>query len=391
MSADTVRLARVALACLVEPGDRDLGMLVRQVGPVKGLGQLLDGGLSARLRDAARLRLGKDLPGGEVDPWRLARSVLDSADRLGARVVIPEDDEWPSQLDDLIRIARPGAGRAVERNTDPPHCLWVRGTAALDEAFDRAVAVVGARAASQYGTYVATEMAYGLANRGWTVVSGGAFGIDAAAHRAALGAEGLTAAVLASGLDRPYPLAHANLFDRISEAGLLISEWPFGSAPHRLRFLIRNRVIAALTRGTVVVEAAHRSGARQTLGRARALGRAAMAVPGPVTSGTSMGCHEELREEGTRLVTDYKEVLEEVGRIGDDLTTPARGPQRPHDTLDPLSNQLLDAVLPRRVRTAEEIAAAAGVTGTEARRTLPMLVEAGFVIEHDGGYRLARR
>ncbi|GII20639.1 DNA-processing protein DprA [Planosporangium mesophilum] len=382
--ADEVRLARVALGCLTEPGNRELGMLVRRVGPVEGLDRLVRGSVSERLAEAARLRLTD-----ATDARVLARSLLGDADRLGARVVTPEDDEWPRQLDDLVRLSRAADGRAVERDTDPPHCLWVRGDVALDEAFDRSVAVIGARAASNYGTYVATEMAHGLAERGWTVVSGGAYGIDAAAHRAALAAGGLTAAILASGLDRPYPLGHANLFDRIGESGLLVSEWPFGSAPHRMRFLIRNRVIAAATRGTVVVEAAGRSGARQTLGRARALGRAAMAVPGPVTSAMSVGCHAELRQEGTRLVNDHGEVIEEVGRIGDDLAPTPRGPERPHDTLDPLAAQLLDAVLPRKARTAEEVAAAAGVSGRDARRTLPTLVAAGFVVEHDNGYRLA--
>jgi DNA processing protein len=381
---DDVRLARVALGCLAEPGNRELGVLVRQAGPVEGLDRLLNGSVSQRLAEAARLRLTDN-----VDARDLARRLLDTADRLGARAVTPEDDEWPRQLDDLVHISRAADGRAVDRDTDPPHCLWIRGDTGLDEALDRSVALVGARAASNYGTYVATEMAHGLAERGWTVVSGGAFGIDAAAHRAALAAGGLTAAILACGVDRPYPLGHASLFDRIGEAGLLISEWPFGCAPHRLRFLIRNRVIAAMTRGTVVVEAASRSGARQTLGRARALGRAAMAVPGPVTSAMSVGCHAELREEGTRLVNDYKEVLEEVGRIGDDLAPTPRGPDRPHDTLDPLAAQLLDAVLPRKARTAEEVAAVAGVSGRDARRTLPTLVDAGFVIEHDTGYRLA--
>jgi DNA processing protein len=381
---DDIRLARVALGCLAEPGNHELGVLVRQVGPVEGLGRLLTGCVSQRLAEAARLRLVDN-----VDARDLARRLLDAADRLGARAVTPEDDEWPHQLDDLVRISRAADGRAVERDTDPPQCLWVRCSTRLDEAFDRSVAVVGARAASNYGTYVATEMAHGLAGRGWTVVSGGAFGIDAAAHRAALAAGGLTAAILACGVDRPYPLGHANLFDRIGQAGLLVSEWPFGSAPHRLRFLIRNRVIAAATRGTVMVEAAGRSGARQTLGRSRALGRAVMAVPGPVTSAMSVGCHAELREEGTRLVNDYQEVIEEVGRIGDDLAPIPRGPDRPHDTLDPIAAQLLDAVLPRRARTAEEIAAAAGVSGRDARRTLPTLVDAGFVVEHDTGYRLA--
>jgi DNA processing protein len=179
------------------------------------------------------------------------------------------------------------------------------------------------------------------------------------------------------------------MFDEIGETGLLISEWPFGSAPHRIRFLIRNRVIAALTRGTVVIEAALRSGSRQTLGRARTLGRRPMVIPGPVTSAASRGCHEELRTEGTRLVTGHDQILEEVGRIGEDLAPVHRGPDRPHDTLDPMAAQLLDAVLPRRPRTAEEIAAAAGLTGRDARRTLPVLVTSGFVVEQEHGYRLA--
>jgi DNA processing protein len=395
MTADDVRLARVALGCLAEPGNRELGLLVRRVGPVEGLDRLVSGGVSPRLGETAKLRLqggtgdsGKDA--GEVDARQLAEALLATADRVGARAVTPEDDEWPRQLGDLVHISRGADGRATERDTDPPHCLWVRGAAALNEALDRSVAIVGARAASNYGTYVAADMAHRLADRGWTIVSGGAYGIDAAAHRAALAAGGLTAAVLACGVDRPYPLGHANLFDRVAEDGLLISEWPFGCAPYRLRFLVRNRVIAALTRGTVVVEAAGRSGARQTLGRARALGRSAMAVPGPVTSALSVGCHAELRETNTRLVSDYREVLEEVGRIGDDLAPTPRGPDRPHDTLDPLARQLLDGVLPRKPRTAEQIAAATGISGRDARRTLPMLVTAGFVVEHEDGYRLAR-
>ena len=412
--ARDVRLARIALGCLAEPGNRELGLLVRQAGPVEALHRLVTGLVSPRLAEAAQLRLAggrpgdrPDAPAGVVaeashdaadppvrrggDPYALAEGLLAAADRLGGRAVTPEDDEWPRRLDDLARISRSRDGRTVERDTDPPHCLWVRGDLPLADACERSVAVVGARAATGYGTYVAAELAHQLADRGWTIVSGGAFGIDAAAHRAALGAGGVTAAVLACGVDRPYPLGHANLFDQIAESGLLISEWPFGSAPYRLRFLVRNRVIAALTRGTVVVEAGGRSGARQTLGRARALGRRAMAVPGPVTSAMSVGCHAELREENTRLVSDVHDVLEEVGRIGDDLAPPRRGPDRPHDGLDPLAAQVLDAVLPRKPRTAEEIAAAAGLSARDARRTLPMLVATGFVTAHEHGYRLTSR
>jgi len=262
----------------------------------------------------------------------------------------------------------------------------------LDEACDRSVAVVGARASTSYGNHVAGELGYGLADRGWTVVSGGAFGIDAAAHRGALAAGGTTIAVLACGIDRPYPVSHTSLFERISDEGLLVSEWPPGADPHRRRFLVRNRVIAALTRGTVVVEANRRSGARFTLGRARLLRRHCLAVPGPVTSAMSVGCHDELRIEGTILVTDAAQVIEAVGQIGDDLSPwPGWGAATPLDALTALQAQVLDGVRPRKTLGAEEIAAAAGVSARDARRTLPTLEELGFVVAHGSGYRLAAR
>jgi DNA processing protein len=401
-------MAWIALGCLIEPGNRELGTLARRVGPVEAFGQLFDGGVSERLRDAAAVRLltgWRGLPGAggpadalrmsdlrkRADPVRIAHAALRRAERLGARIVTPDCEEWPHQVDDLARISREGtANGPVDRDTDPPVCLWVRGEPRLDDVFERSLAMVGARAASHYGSNVASDLAYGLADRGWTIVSGGAFGIDAAAHRAALAAGGVSVAVLACGVDRAYPAGHSGLFERIAEDGLVISEWPAGASPHRHRFLIRNRVIAAATRGTVVVEAASRSGARQTLGRARLLGRAAMAVPGPVTSALSVGCHAELRLFNTRLVTNVAEVLEEVGRIGDDLAPVPRGGDRPHDGLDPLAFQILDAVGQRKARTAEQIAAVAGVTAREARRTLPFLVAAGFVVVNDGSYRLAK-
>lgn len=167
--------------------------------------------------------------------------------------------------------------------------------------------------ATSYGGHVASNLAYKLAVQGWTVVSGGAFGIDAAAHRGALTPNGTTVAVLACGVDKSYPVSHTNLFDRIAQQGLLVSEWPPGAPAFRHRFLIRNRVIAAVTRGTVLVEAASRSSAMQTLGRALQLGRPAMVMPGPVTSTMSAGCHEALRRyEGCRLVTGVDEVVGEV-------------------------------------------------------------------------------
>ena len=380
-SVDEARRAYIAMGCLVEPGSRALGEAVIKHGPVEALRRLLSGALDPALHGAVAARL----PAG--DPYDVADAALARAERLGARIVTPLDEEWPARLADLTRISR-GRDRH-ERDTYPPLCLWLRGPWPLAEALDRSVAVVGARAATGYGEHVATELAYGLADRGWTVVSGGAYGIDSAAHRGVLSAGGVTVAVLACGVDRAYPVSNASLFERIAETGLLISEWPPGAEPHRHRFLIRNRVIAAATVGTVVVEAAARSGAIQTLRRASELGRIAMAVPGPVTSAMSVGTHEALRSEEVRLVTGWAHVLEEVGRIGTDLAPVPRGPERPRDRLDPLIAQVLDAV-GRRAAGPEQIAAAAGVSLPTAMRALSVLAAGGFVVIRDGGYALPR-
>jgi DNA processing protein len=386
-TVDETRLARAALAWLIEPGSRDLHELLTEDGPVRTLHRLVAGDLPAgTLRGAAEARL------RAADPRQMATAALDRARRLGARLVIPEDDEWPARLDDLIGISDSGTERREDRNTLPPTCLWVRGPWPLAQALDRSVAVVGARAATSYGTHVAADLGHGLAERGWTVVSGGAYGVDAAAHRGALAAGGVTVAVLACGVDRPYPASNTGLFDRIAERGLLVSEWPPGAAPFRHRFLIRNRVIAAATLGTVVVEASARSGAKQTLGRALRLGRRAMVVPGPVTSAMSVGCHELLREApNTRLVTGVPHVLEEVGRIGDDLAPVERGPQSPRDDLDSTASALLDAMPRRRAAGLEEIAASAGVDLRDVMRKLPLLAHLGFVVERDGGYALTAK
>ena len=266
-------------------------------------------------------------------------------------------------------------------------CLWVRGERPLADSVTRAVSVVGARAASSYGMHVAMEMGYGLASREWTVVSGGAYGIDAAAHRGAVSANGVTVAVLACGVDRLYPAAHASLFERIIETGLVVSEWPPGADPHRHRFLVRNRVIAALARGTVMVEANARSGARQTLGRAALIGRTIMVVPGPVTSAMSVGCHLAQRQLGARLVTGYADVLEEVGRIGDDLAPLPRGPLTRLDQLPAELRRILDGVPIRGGADAGTIAADAGVPLRDALRALPALAAEGLVVESAQGWR----
>ncbi|MET8907320.1 DNA-processing protein DprA [Micromonospora sp. NPDC004551] len=378
-------LARVALTWLAEPGTWSVHRLVDQLGPVAALDLLLDGGApDTTLRSAVAAR---SAAGAARE---VAEQALHRTERLGARVVTPEDEEWPAQVADLRGLLLSGARRRVDLETAPPLCFWARGAWPLGEALARSVAVVGARAATPYGTHVATELGYGLADRDWTVVSGGAFGIDSAAHRGALTAGGLTVAVLACGLDRPYPMGNAALFDRIAETGLLMSEWMPGAEPLRPRFLIRNRVIAAATTGTVLVEAAARSGATQTLNRAIGVGRPAMVVPGPVTSAMSVGAHEVLREHHkARLVTGTAHVLEEVGRIGYDLAPPARAPERPRDQLDDEAAQVLEALPRRKAIGVERVAARAGVDLRTAMRKLSMLEELAMVVRRDDGYALA--
>ena len=180
----------------------------------------------------------------------------------------------------------------------------------MRDAFRRAIAIVGSRSSTAYGEHVAATLSAGVADAGWTVVSGGAYGIDARVHRAALAADGATVAVMAGGVDRLYPLGNADLLARVLETGAIVAEQPPGFPPHRSRFLTRNRIIAAAA-ATVVVEAAHRSGALSTAHHAAELGRPVGAVPGPVTSASSAGCHRLIRN-GAVCVTSPDDVLEMV-------------------------------------------------------------------------------
>jgi DNA processing protein len=390
-SADTTdrdddRMARVALTWLAEPGNRAVWAMVQAFGAPATLDRLIRGDI----RDAA-LRAAVIARSAAGDPRRLGEAALKRAARLGARVAIPADDDWPDTVDALATLELDTGGR-INQDTRPPLCVWVRGPWRLDEALERSVAVIGARAATSYGTHVTHEIAYGLAEREWTVVSGGAFGIDAAAHRATLAAGGRTVSVLACGVDRPYPAGNAALFEQIADTGLLISEWPPHAEPLRHRFLIRNRVIAAATRGTVMVEAAARSGAAQTMSRVLALNRVAMVVPGAVTSAMSVGCHEMLRTcPQARLVTGPAHVLEEVGRIGEHLAEPARGPSHPRDELDEESALILEAVPVRGTAVPEQLAAKAGLAIRTVLRRLSLLETAGLVVRRDGGIALPPR
>ncbi|MFF5474288.1 DNA-processing protein DprA [Streptomyces achromogenes] len=363
-------LDRVLLARVIEPGDEVAGRWVRESGAGEVVRRLRCGGEAPPGVTAARWA-GLVARAGRAEPERdlaLARAV-------GARFVCPGDGEWPRQLDDL------GDGR--------PLGLWVRGRASLRMWALRSVAMVGARACTEYGTHTAATLAAGLAERGWVVVSGGAYGIDGAAHRGALAARGATVAVLACGVDQPYPRGHAALIGRIAHQGLVVGELPPGDHPTPSRFILRNRVIAALTRGTVVVEAARRSGSLATARAAQRLGRFTMGVPGPVTSALSAGVHDLLRGEAT-LVTDAAEIIELVGAMGE-LAPVRRGPVLPRDLLEPHTRGVLAALPAGRAVPVEEIALGARTTREDAIARLYELRALGYVERHGDGWKLTRQ
>ncbi|MFL6204943.1 MAG: DNA-processing protein DprA, partial [Acidimicrobiales bacterium] len=270
-----------------------------------------------------------------------------------------------------------------------PIGLWVKGPARLGSLAPGSVAVVGSRSATTYGTSVAGEMGAELGQAGHTVVSGAAFGIDQAAHRGALAVEGPTVAVLACGVDRAYPAAHRQLLDYIAEVGLVVSEAAPGCAPTRIRFLARNRLIAALSRGTVVVEAAIRSGALNTANWAAGLSRALMGVPGPVTSAPSAGVHQLIRARGALLVTRGQEVLEAVAPVGEHTAPPLQEAPHARDLLTPEQRQVLDAVPVRRGAMAAKIAHTAGLAPHRVEDALATLHAAGLVEQAAGRWRLS--
>ncbi|MFJ6850228.1 DNA-processing protein DprA [Streptomyces sp. NPDC091271] len=366
------RFARAALTRVFEPGDERAGRWIREIGPVElirrltgadGPAQAMEGMTAARLA-GYRMRASSAAPG---------RDLAEIA-AIGGRFVCPGDREWPSQLDDL------GDARPIG--------LWVRGRSDLRLWALRSVALVGARACTPYGAHMAATLAAGLAERGWVVVSGAAFGVDGAAHRGALAAGGATMAVLACGVDVAYPRGHAELIGRIAEQGMVMGELPPSDHPTRSRFILRNRVIAALTRGTVVVEAEYRSGSLVTARNAQRLGRFTMGVPGPATSGLSAGVHELLRGEGV-LVTDAAEISELVGGIGE--LAPARsGPVLPRDLLDAASARVLDALPGTGVMEGRDVARSAGASMDEALGRLYELHSLGFVEREGDGWRLTR-
>lgn len=371
---DEERLARATVSLVAEPGDvRCLG-LTRELGGVQFLEVLRDhADLRAELTAAAGRLAG-------VQPER----ILERADRQGIRFVVPGDDEWPSSLDDL------GGAGALQSRGEVPVGLWVRGPLRLDRLAP-SLAVVGSRSSTTYGDQLAGDLAAVVGHAGRPVVSGAAYGIDYAAHRGALSADAPTVAVLACGVDRVYPEAHRRLLEHLAAHHAVVSESPPGAAPFRIRFLARNRLIAALTRGTVVVEAALRSGALHTAAWADRLHRVVMGTPGLVTSAASEGVHELLRAGGATLVTRGEDVLELLGQSGEHLSETARGPEGPRDRLTVRARQVLDAVPAASPAPSSSVALVAGLGVSEVDRLLHGLAADGFVERYPAGWRLGER
>ena len=386
------RFARACWTGIAEPGDRMAGLLCDALGAERALGVLIDARDAGPIA-AALAEVGADA----VDDGELVAAVarwspristpealrsLRQAGRFGARLVVPGDDAWPIGFDDLGEYA--------------PFALWVRGRVEALAELDRSIALVGARAATGYGEHVTVEASSGLVDRGYAIVSGAAYGIDGAAHRAALASRGTTIAFLAGGLDRFYPSGHEALLTRIIETGAAVSEVPCGTAPTKWRFLQRNRMIAAASRATVVVEAGWRSGSLNTAGHAAALGRPLGAVPGPVTSSASAGCHRMLREFGAVCVTNPDEMaelapLDDRPMVFDGDPTRSAGPAGSAPggaVLDPSGVRipLLDALSERGPRTVDRIAALSGLALDRVRAELGLLELDGLVRAHPTGW-----
>ncbi|KWX67363.1 DNA-processing protein DprA [Mycobacterium sp. NAZ190054] len=373
---EITRRAWAYVSRVAEPPNQVLAGLVAAEGVVAAAERIRRRDVDAKLLRATEARYAIDR----------AREDLEILDRMGGRLLTVDDDEWPL----LAFVAFKSVNLANRPQGLPPMVLWASGPSRLCDIPERSAAIVGTRAATPYGEYVASDFAAGLVERDVAVVSGGAYGIDGAAHRAALASDGETVAVLATGLDVPYPAGHSALLHRVGRHGLLVSEYPPGTRPTRRQFLTRNRLVAALARATVVVEAGVRSGAANTAAWADALGRPVCAVPGPITSSSSAGCHELIVNEKARLVSRASEVVEEVGRCGE--LAPDR--VRPASVVDDLSEDELvvfEALPGRGTRTVDEIAAAAGMPATEVLGPLTMLGVRGLAVREDGCWRLGRR
>jgi len=365
--------ARSTWLVLAEPGDRLAGAIVGALGAAAALQLLVQrvphDDIVVRLHEAGvdESDLG-DLQAG-LDRWlprfssATAKRALSQASRFGLQLITPSSPHWPTGVDDL--------------GPHGPIALWLRGTTEALDALSDSIALVGARAATGYGEHVTMEASAGLVDRGFAIVSGAAYGIDGMAHRAALASRGTTIAFLAGGLDRFYPSGHDALLTRIVDTGAVLSEVPCGTPPTKWRFLQRNRLIAAASQATVVLEAGYRSGSLNTASHALSIGRPVGVVPGPVTSAASAGCHKLIRGGLVTLVTSPDEMAQLVAPVE---TTGGYSAEHTDEA------RLLDTLSTRTPRAASDLAARSGLSVSVVQALLGALELEGRVVEREGGW-----
>jgi DNA processing protein len=373
--------ARAALSMITEPGDRFAGFLVQSIGA----SELLEFEIKNKPTDDLRVML-RDVNALEEienafsdlraahrearERWRARLSLaalekaIDSAIQLGAQLLTPSDVSWPSKLDDLEQ--------------SKPHCLWVRSQVPLEQLNCDSLAVVGSRNSTNYGEWVTSEIVADSAGRGLAIVSGGAYGIDAVAHRSALAVEAFSVAFMAGGIDKLYPSGNYALLEKLAISGAVVAEQAPGASPTKWRFLQRNRLIAGLSNATVVIEAGARSGALNTVTHAHALSREVGAVPGAITSQASAGCNRLIADgQATILVTAADAAKLALGEPG--WFQPELG------GLGALETRALDA-MKRQPLASTQIAATAGLTTREVSIALGQLALLGFVEQVDKGW-----
>ena len=369
--------ARSTWTCLAEPGDRLAGVLVAALGAGPALSLLIDrtpiAEIAERLGEAevdesllAQVQAGVDRWMPRIDSGPAKRALAQAA-RFGIRLIVPSDENWPSGIDDLDAHA--------------PLGLWLRGRVEALDSLSQSISLVGARAATGYGEHITMEASAGLVDRGFAIVSGAAYGIDGMAHRAAIASRGTTVAFLAGGLDRFYPAGHDALLARIVETGAVLAEVPCGVMPTKWRFLQRNRLIAAASQATIVLEAGWRSGSLNTAGHALDIGRPVGAVPGPVTSAASAGCHRLIREKPVTLVTNADEMAALASSEVEPVET---GFSDQHSD----AARLRDAMSARSARSASDLAVRSGLAVGTVQALLGALELDGGARETDRGWRL---
>jgi DNA processing protein len=400
LDRDAIRdhFARATWTGIAEPGDRTAGLVVAALGAADALDAVVARWPAPQWSAAVQHAGVDDIPESEfaqaIERWQprlksaAALLAVRQAARYGARLLVPDSADWPRGMDDLGPHA--------------PIALWMRGTDSALAALDTSIAIVGARAATGYGEHVTMDVSAGLVDRGYAIVSGAAYGIDGMAHRAALASHGITAAFLAGGVDRFYPSGHDALLTRIVAEGAVLSELPCGQPPTKWRFLQRNRLIAAASQATIVVEAGWRSGSLNTAGHAAQLGRPIGAVPGPVTSAASAGCHRLIRDYGATLVTTADEIAELHGhqpdpRVGSGATPPVPDDSKNRSAVPagsepgarptpPEQTRLLDALSFSSPREVPDIAARAGLSVAAVQSLLGALEIDERVAERERGW-----